>query len=1040
MNAMGPRTLLQLGAAAGLASPSGLLALAGPALARLGPAVSAAARRLITVKPGSQHSVTNATHDEGKRVSAGEKLLFDLQKKGVRPKMPWDSKLTPVEASLALGSFLGTPGGLRPGDVTVMGVDQMAELLRRCTGGPGGKGADAELQEALFVHANTVTQRFFGDDVYMRGIIEFSNVCENDCYYCGIRKHQRGVYRYTMPVPEIVETATWAFKNGIHTIMLQGGELRTPKRHQYLLEMVKGIREATVALDIEERIARGDAVPGPGESTDDLGIVVALSAGQLSREEYKELFDAGARRYLLRIETSNPDLFSKLHPPEQTWESRVECLRMIKDLGFQVATGVMVGLPGQTPEDLASDIHFLVDMSTDMVGMGPYIREEGTPTTEWWDREHAGDTEDRSAYMKRMVLLTMRMNALARINLGNSNIAATTALQAIDPMGREIALSRGANILMPILTPTKFREHYQLYEGKPCITDTAEECRRCLDARVHMVSKELRLNARADPPHFANPLTSGLDPPGTRRFSSGHRFGGGGWRAGGGRGYATGTARASAPVAQQAEAKKPGPVKGSDVPRINIGVFGSMNAGKSTLMNRITRQETSIVDATPGTTADTKISLMELHDVGPTKLFDTAGIDEAGMLGDKKRAKTMSSLKESDLAVIVVDAARFAGLSGADLRAAVSWERGLMESAASHGVLPLLVFNVRKGALADAEAVRVAQELRGVLVQGLVDIAAHAGEDRSGGCPAASAYTPDEVAEVPMLVLDLHDEDRAIKMVTHFIQGNAARVKAHMPRCLPEEYLSPDAGVFLNIPMDAETPSMRLLRPQALLQEEAIRHWSTTIAYRMDLAAARGDDPVAREAERQRFLRSLAAVQSAPGPKIMVTDSQAMDVVHPWTLGPDGKPLIDVTTFSIAMMHRQSGGQLPLFARGMERYKQLKAGDRVLIAEACNHNRITDACNDIGMVQIPQMIERHAGPGVVLDHTFGREFPDLEQGLSEYDLVIHCGACMIDHQKVRARISDAAEAGVPLTNYGLLMAYAYNGPDALARVLAPWGC
>uniref|UniRef100_A0A7S3NPP3 Uncharacterized protein n=1 Tax=Aureoumbra lagunensis TaxID=44058 RepID=A0A7S3NPP3_9STRA len=452
-----------------------------------------------------------------------------------------------------------------------------------------------------------------------------------------------------------------------------------------------------------------------------------------------------------------------------------------------------------------------------------------------------------------------------------------------------------------------------------------------------------------------------------------------------------------------------------------------MNAGKSTLMNRITRQETSIVDQTPGTTADTKIALMELHEIGPCKIFDTAGIDEKGELGDKKRLKTFSNLKECDLAILVVDS----------FTNNLDWECILCKKAAEYGILPLLVYNVKSNTAQQvAEQVGAhAEKVQNYLVQGLEDCAAK-----------NKNYDPAEFRQLPLLVTDLDDQNVAMHLVIHFLQQNAKRVKAFMPCALPQKYLSSNAAIFLNIPMDAETPSMRLLRPQALVQEEAIRHWATTISYRMDLAAARGNDSSAKEKERLRFRKALdttlaAADQDAP--KIMITDSQALDIVHPWTLDDNGQPLIDITTFSICMMHRQSGAQLPLFAQGMQAYTALaqpkSTPPRILMAEACNHNRITDICNDIGLVQIPEMINKHiTTQKPQIDHTFGREFPNLEQGLNSYDLIIHCGACMIDHQKVRARISDAAEAKVPITNYGLLMAYAYHGPDALYRVLDPW--
>jgi len=671
-----------------------------------------------------------------------------------------------------------------------------------------------------------------------------------------------------------------------------------------------------------------------------------------------------------------------------------------------------------------------------MVGMGPFITEPGTPATEVWDRVvGSAPGFDKQKHVAEQVLLTMRMNALARVNLGNVNIAATTALQALDPMGREVALSRGANILMPILTPTKYRENYQLYEGKPCITDTAEECRRCLNARVSMVGKHLLPAARSDPPHYQHPVTRPSDPPGTRRFGSLTPAP----RPRGARGLATGTPPSDqAAVPEPRAAPVPGPVKGSDVPRTNVGVFGSMNAGKSTLMNLITRQETSIVDATPGTTADTKVALMELHSVGPAKLFDTAGVDEGGELGEKKRRKALSALRECDIAAVVVDPARVGEDPGS-----MRWERQVLEEASRHGVAPLVVYNVRRGRMCEADALDAARRAHAHLTRALPP-PADVGINNSVAAGVGAAPPA-----VPYLLLDLADEaQRPRESVVHVLEETARGLRPFVPRSLPERFLSPEAAVFLNIPMDDETPSMRLLRPQALLQEEALRHWATTSAYRMDLAAARSGDEARVAAERARFMRSLEPLLRHEGPRILVTDSQALDVVHPWTLDAHGQPIVEITTFSISMINRQSGGQLGLFARGLGRLQHLathggggRGGGppRVLIAEACNHNRITDTCNDIGMVQLPEQLERLVGADVQVEHAFGREFPDMGSGLSGYDCVLHCGACMIDHQKVRARLSDLSDAGVPATNYGLFLAWAHHGDFAVRRVLEPWG-
>jgi small GTP-binding protein len=295
----------------------------------------------------------------------------------------------------------------------------------------------------------------------------------------------------------------------------------------------------------------------------------------------------------------------------------------------------------------------------------------------------------------------------------------------------------------------------------------------------------------------------------------------------------------------------PGTDKGSDVPRVNVGVFGIMNAGKSTLMNAITRQETSIVDATPGTTADVKAALMELHDIGPCKLFDTAGVDETGELGEKKRKKALSTLKETDVALIVVDVARQGQAAAAgeqQLRKALKWELELLAKAEQHGVVPLLVLNL-KGAEGADPAIR--QRVRGVL---------------------------DPEQEVLTLELDLGGAAAAgtvPDIVATFLQEGVMRSrKRPATRSLPDWVLTPQSRVFLNIPMDAETPSMRLLRPQALVQEEAIRHWASTTAYRMDLAAARSGDPVRVAAEKARFMASLEPLLSYDGPKLLVTDSQ----------------------------------------------------------------------------------------------------------------------------------------------------------------------
>jgi len=922
-------------------------------------------------------------------------------------KLPWEVSMSKEEAAKVLGSYLGLRD-LEPATVLNLDVDQVHGILDATT----NKG-DTNLEKALFSYADAVTTKFFGDEIYYRGIVEFSNVCQNDCGYCGIRKHMHEVKRYTMPQEEVVEVARWAFNNHLGNLMLQSGELRTPQRNQYIEDVVKAVRAETIAMDLQRQGKDPKDIPA---DTTNLGIAVSLSVGELPIEEYERWFKAGARRYLLRIETSNPELYAMLHPSTMSWDYRVQCLKNLKKVGYMIGTGVMVGLPGQTLRDLAGDILFFKEIGANMIGMGPYITEEGTPVAEEWGKVFG--KVDKKAHMNKMFNLTTRMNALARITLGNANISATTALQAIDPMGREIALRRGSNVLMPILTPTKYREHYQLYEGKPCITDTADECRKCLNARISMIGKKVEDSVWGDPPNFFNQAV-GIAVPHGQGSTVGvsartmHTWA---------QQYSTASTPASSPVSAQAvpatkaaagsaQQRGPSTEKGSDVPRVNIGVFGIMNAGKSTLMNSITRQETSIVDSTPGTTADVKVTLMELHDIGPVKLFDTAGIDESGELGAKKRRKTLSTLKECDIAVLVLDVPRL--MHSTNLPASLHWEREIMETAEKYQVSPLLLFNLKGMAASSPSSLSFVSAVRKVL---------------------------DPLQQHPVMHIDLHDTRKNVSTtVANFLQDAAAHSKKRSQRkSLPEWALREDALVFMNIPMDAETPSMRLLRPQALVQEEAIRHWATTVGYRMDLARARSSNPVEVQAERTRFMRALQPMLNHPGPKLMITDSQAVDIVHPWTLDAAGKPLVPFTTFSICMINRQSDGQLELFAQGLKAYDSLRPGDRVLIAEACNHNRITDICNDIGMVQIPRKIGQQVGKGVLLDHAFGREYPELDDGgLGKYKLALHCGGCMIDSQKMKARITDMQQAGLPVTNYGLFLSYVHS-PAALQRALEPW--
>lgn len=432
-----------------------------------------------------------------------------------------------------------------------------------------------------------------------------------------------------------------------------------------------------------------------------------------------------------------------------------------------------------------------------------------------------------------------------------------------------------------------------------------------------------------------------------------------------------------------------------------------------------------------GTTADNKVSLMELHATGPIKIFDTAGIDEEGILGEKKRRKVFSTIKECDLAILVVNLISIMKEidSYGDLNRyfasedALKWEKIIIHKALKSDSIPVIIFNYPENT-AELGKLKSLQELI------LTELDPYNRVDAESGILSSSSEA---------------------NKISRFVEIAAKTAEvAHTVPCLPEKYLSSNAMVFLNIPMDAETPSMRLLRPQALVQEEAIRHFATTVAYRMDLVSARSPIKEVAEKEKARFMKALRPVLQHDGPSIIITDSQAVDIVHPWTFNKEtGKGVIPFTTFSISMIQRQSRGNLPVFIEGIKAFNNLKPGDRVLVAEACNHNRITESCNDIGMVQIPNAIQEHVlkspenkDKGILIEHAFGREFPELEDsmngGLQRFKLAIHCGGCMIDAQKMVARISDLMEAKVPVTNYGLLLAYTHS-PEAMQRALEPWG-
>ncbi len=416
------------------------------------------------------------------------------------------------------------------------------------------------------------------------------------------------------------------------------------------------------------------------------------------------------------------------------------------------------------------------------------------------------------------------------------------------------------------------------------------------------------------------------------------------------------------------------------VERDHIGIFGKMNSGKSSIMNLLTQQQTSIVDATPGTTTDTKIALQEFHGMGPVKLFDTAGADEDQRLGEKKREKVFATLKECDLALLVIDP------SSTEFET----EARILKTARELDKQLLIIYNLF--AVSDIDKIsRIENRI-----------------------PALRFYKKINLVAV---------EERHRQPLLNFIIENFESKNLQMS-LLP--FLQENEFYVLVIPMDVETPPGRYLRPQAMVEEYITRHWSYPVSFRLDLSKGRSGDNQVSAGEKQRFLEVVTGLGKTA--KVIITDSQAMDLLHKWC--PEQ---IQLTTFSIVMINYISRGRLQLFVDGLRALDKLQSGDKILIAEACNHSRIGE---DIGTVQIPSYL-RKSMPGVVIEHSFGREFYEKDD-LLKYKLIIHCGACMISPQKLMARIRDLENLGVPLTNYGVMLAY-MQGREALNKVLVPWG-
>lgn len=316
-----------------------------------------------------------------------------------------------------------------------------------------GDVSDDELKELIendsfnepLAHAADIRRREnYGDEVYIRGLIEFTNYCRNNCYYCGIRRDNRCAERYRLTKEEILACCDEGYRLGFRTFVMQGGE------DPYFNDD----KICDIVSEIRSRFP---------------DCAITLSIGEKPRESYQKYFDAGANRYLLRHETADSVHYGKLHPDSMSLENRKRCLFDLKEIGYQVGSGFMVGSPYQRTENLVADLRFLQELQPDMIGIGPYITHEETPFAEF----KSGDLNT-----------TLRLISILRLMFPYALIPSTTALGTIHPQGRELGLKAGANVVMPNLSPVGVRKLYALYENKICTGEEAAQCRGCLERRV----------------------------------------------------------------------------------------------------------------------------------------------------------------------------------------------------------------------------------------------------------------------------------------------------------------------------------------------------------------------------------------------------------------------------------------------------------------------------------------------------------------------------------------------------------------------------
>jgi biotin synthase len=333
--------------------------------------------------------------------------------------------------------------------------------------------ADESRLQSLWQRADLARQQHVGGEVHLRGLIELSNHCIRLCGYCGLRAANRNLGRYRMTPDEVLQCASLARQYGYGTVVLQSGE-------------DPGLGAELVA-DLVRRIKT------------ETGLAVTLSLGEREADELLLWREAGADRYLLRFETSNRTLYELIHPPRLgTRSDRLEMLGQLRQMGYEVGSGVMIGIPGQTYDDLARDIGLFASLGLDMIGVGPYLVHPETPLADpatWL-------AVDAAEQVPADELTTYKVIALARLMDPKANIPATTALATLNKRsGRELGLTRGANVVMPNLTPVKYRAMYEIYPDKACMAETAEACNGCLTARIHAIGRETG-TGRGDSPSY----------------------------------------------------------------------------------------------------------------------------------------------------------------------------------------------------------------------------------------------------------------------------------------------------------------------------------------------------------------------------------------------------------------------------------------------------------------------------------------------------------------------------------------------------------